>query len=196
VLLYSIPVRHPLSDRFALIIDGLCRAVAARAPGQRDAAPLLVLLWSWLRRLDARFARLAARAFDGALRVCRQPAMRAARPARTDRRWPAGFAWLVRLVPEAAAFGSQLGALLADPDMAALFAAAPRARRLFGPLGRMLAVPGMASPPRPAASRVMAIQSEPTPVVASGVPYWARTAWPGHDFGGGEPLEPAADRSG
>jgi hypothetical protein len=53
-------------------------------------------------------------------------------------------------VPEAAAFGAQLQHLLADPEMAALVAAAPQAGRVLRPLCRMLGVrppPGPLAPP-------------------------------------------------
>jgi hypothetical protein len=139
-----------LSDRLALTLGGLCRAIAARCAG-RDAAitvarPLLILLWSRLNRTVLRFASLAARAAAGRLAA---PRPRLARPApvsppspRPRPRVPAvGFAWLVRLVPGTAAYGSQLQHLLATPEMTALLATAPQAGRILRPLCRMLGVP-------------------------------------------------------
>ena len=108
------------AERFARLIDGLCRAVAARSFRGGLAGPLIILIWSRLRRLGVRFARLAARIEAGALPVARRrpTASRPARPA--PPRLPRGFAWLVRLVPQASAYGSQLQHLLAEPEMAAL----------------------------------------------------------------------------
>ena len=130
-----------LSARFALILDGLCRAVAARMPTHPSFGKLL-LLWGLLRRAAARFATLAERARTGmSPRHRSAAAARTTRPRQRRERLPEGFAWLVRLVPEAAAYGSQLHHLLSDPEMAALLAAAPQAGRILRPLCRMLAVP-------------------------------------------------------
>ncbi len=138
------------ADRLALIIDGLCRSVAARIAGRRLAGPLIILIWTRLRRIGRDFAGLAARIRAG--RTVRRSATgrRPARPRgpRGPRRLPQGFAWLLPLVPEAAAgYGSQLRHLLAEPEMAALIAAAPQARRILRPLCRML---GVRLPPGPA----------------------------------------------
>jgi hypothetical protein len=55
--------------------------------------------------------------------------------------WPRDFGWLVRFAAyQAAGFGLQLRNVLTQPDMVALLAAAPRARRVLRPLCRMLAV--------------------------------------------------------
>lgn len=149
------PTRAP-AERFAQIIDTLCSAVAARAATHRLARPVLVLLWSWLRRTARRFGRLAARVQAGRPSRPRRPA--APRPPRPRAprtpRLPRGFAWVIRLVPYAAAgSASQLQHLLAEPDMAALIAAAPTAGRLLRPLCRMLGVrlpPALILPLRPA----------------------------------------------
>jgi hypothetical protein len=140
------------ADRFVLIIDGLCRVVAARH-GRGLAGPLIVLIWGRLRRLAARFAVLAAHVRAGTLPATRRRAT--PRPAAAPRafvappRTPRGFAWLVRLVPEAAPYGEVLRHLLDDPEMAALLEAAPRMGRLLRPLCRMLgaAPPGGTLPP-------------------------------------------------
>ena len=150
-------------DRFAGIIDGLCRAVAASLGRNGVTGPLIILIWSRLRRTATRFARLAARVRAGRPRVARRrPA--SPRPARPrPPRLPAGFAWLPRLVPQTTAGASQLQYLLLDPEMAALIEAAPQAARILRPLCRMLGVrptPNLlrprpappAAPSRPAAS--------------------------------------------
>lgn len=65
-------------------------------------------------------------------------------------RLPCGRGWLVRALGwEAVAYGSQLAALLAEPEMVALLAAVPGVGRVLRPLGRMLGVqvgPVMAKP--------------------------------------------------
>ncbi len=157
-----------LSDRFAPIIEGLCRAAAARlgapGPARWTAGPLMILLWVRLRRIAARFAALAARAgvrrraFLGRNTASspppQPPAMRKCLPTR--------FAWLVRLVPEAACYGTQLQHLLSDPAMAALLAASPQARRLLRPLCRMLGVsPATARPAAPKRAETAAAPPRP-----------------------------------
>ena len=151
------------ADRFARVIDGLCRAIAARGAGGGLAGALTLLLWGYLRRKAARLAGHAARIEAGAppaaSRARRRPASPRPPPPRSRprlrQRLPEGFAWLVRVVPEAAGYGSQLQHLLSDPDMAALIAAAPQMRRHLRPLCRMLGIrppPSLTSPPpaRPA----------------------------------------------
>jgi hypothetical protein len=140
-----------LSERFALVLDGLCRALAAHMAANRAAAPLLILLWSRLRRAASRFAALAARAAaDPAPSPRPRTARPRTRPSPPYPRLPQGFAWLIRLVPEAAAYGGQLQHLLSQPDMAALLQAAPQAARILRPLCRMLAVPSDTILPPPA----------------------------------------------
>ena len=134
------------ADRFAMIVEMLCRAVAARGT-DRSRTALIVLIWGRLRRMAVRFAAVAERVRSGTLRALRvrptrQLACAGARPI-----LPRGFAWLVRLVPEkAAAAGSQLQYLLNDPEMVALLAAAPRLGRILRPLCRMLGVEAPALP--------------------------------------------------
>lgn len=129
--------------------------------GNPAALSLLMLVFTRLRRAAARFASLAARAGASTpasprLRPTRPPPPR---PARPRQRLPERFAWLVRLVPEAACFGSQLQHLLADPELVALLETAPQAGRILRPLCRLLAVRPVPAllrlppPARPAARR-------------------------------------------
>jgi len=132
----------PLAHWLTLIVAGLQKAAAARAGRDHAVAPLVTLLWTRLARLTARFDALVARLTAGHL-----PAERPAAPARprtrsarkapaAGLRLPRGRAWLIRLLPgEAASYGCQLQALLADPQMAALLAAAPEAGRILRPAG-------------------------------------------------------------
>ncbi len=145
-----------LSDRFTPIIEGLCLAAAARlgAPGPTrwTSGPLMVLLWCRLRRIAARFAALAARTSVRRRAFLRTGAVSSPppRPRTTRQCLPRRFAWLVRLVPEAACHGTQLQHLLSDPAMAELLAASPQARRILHPLCRMLGVsPATARPASP-----------------------------------------------
>src|SRR5258708_4830580 len=68
----SVPIPRTVADRFALVIDGLRRAVAARGAGRNVgggllAGPLVVLIWDRLCRMAARFSAIAARVRSGAL---------------------------------------------------------------------------------------------------------------------------------
>jgi hypothetical protein len=155
-----------LSHRLALILDGLCRVAGARGAKDRALASMMLVLWARLRRMAARFDRLAAQVRSANLAAAPaapvsepsaatlRPTPRAQRP-RPAHRLPRGFAWLIRLAPEAACYGGQLQHMLADPEMAALLAAEPKLRRLLRPLCRMLAIrPGpellapLLAPPR------------------------------------------------
>ena len=140
--------------RFARLIAALCEAVGARVagPGRPGlAGPLVILIWTRLKRMAERVARLAARAEAGTLPP---PRSRPATPRRTAappyQRLPRGAAWLIRQVPAAAFGAGQVEALLADPDMAALIAAAPQIGRTLRPLCHMLGVslpPALRRPP-------------------------------------------------
>ncbi len=144
----------PPAERLARLIDGLCRAVAARGPGGFLARPVLLLLWSRLKQASTRILRLAARARAGTLPAPRAPraSPRRVLSRQPPRRLPWRAGWLLRPVPDARAIASQLEHLLAQPDMAALLAAAPGVERLLRPLCRMLGVarprPPLRSTPR------------------------------------------------
>jgi hypothetical protein len=148
----SQPALPSVPDRFALLIRLLREAIWARAAKNEAARPILLLIWSRLGRMAGRFAALAERVRTGPLRPQRQ---RTARPPPEERkqerqRWPGKFAWLLRLVPEAASYGSQLHHLLAGPEMAALLKTAPQAGRILRPLCRLLAqkpIPSLLPPP-------------------------------------------------
>jgi hypothetical protein len=137
----------PLAHWLTLIVAGLKKAAAARAGRDHAVAPLVMLLWTRLARLTARFDALVARLTAGHPAA---PARQRTRPASTaparkapaaGLRLPRSQAWLIRLLPgEAASYGCQLQALLADPQMAALLAAAPEAGRILRPLCRLLAI--------------------------------------------------------
>ncbi len=126
-------------------------------------APLILLICARLRRIKARFASLAARYEAGTLRPLRAatteprtepgtPSPHTPPPRDLPPRdpLPRGYAWLIRLVPGAASFGSQLQYLLSQPEMAAMIAEVPRMATLLRPLCRALAAhPTPPLPPEP-----------------------------------------------
>lgn len=157
------------AGRFALIVEALCRIIAARgrAPnwaanwGPGGGAPLLpvplsILIWTRLSRMAVRFAALAAQIHAGTLRspnkarVHRAPRGEDRRnhlesrgpqnPNRpTSPRLPTAFGWLIRLAPQAVCYTGQLRHLLSDPEMAPLLSA-PQTARILRSLCRMLGV--------------------------------------------------------
>ena len=133
--------------RIALIIDLLCQAVAARAAegafasirGALSGLPLVVLLWSRLRRAATRLTAIAASAPSPKRR--RSPRTTQPRPSRPNLPrpdLPRRRAWLLAPVPEAAAFAAQLRHVLDDQATQDILAADPRLRvlRQPGPLLR------------------------------------------------------------
>jgi hypothetical protein len=139
------------------ILLWLSLAVDGRRAGDRLAVPLIVLILRRIRSIGQRFARLATCVAEGRVFPRRRTstALRqtAERPPRPPSPLPQGFAWLVKLMPEAAAAGTQLQCLFAEPEMAALLAAAPAPMaRALRPLCWMLGVtppPILAAPARP-----------------------------------------------
>lgn len=137
------------ATQFAAGIPPLLALIARHGLARRLRSALIVLVWSRVSRVAAEVAALSARLADGSLR--RHPARRRPRPA--PRRGhkaalPRRRGWLIALIPETAACGAPLQALLAAPEMPRLLAAAPQLRRSLRPLCHMLAVP--LPPPAPA----------------------------------------------
>ena len=131
------------ADRFALTLDGLCRAVAARVSAGVMSAMMILLVWRRVRRIEGQIQRLLVRFRLGRSLV--QPAVcrRVGAGGRVGRAagLPMRFGWLLPLVPhEAACFAGQVRTLLAEDEMVALLAAAPQARRVLAPLCRMLGI--------------------------------------------------------
>jgi hypothetical protein len=160
------------AERLAGLIDGLCAAVAAHGPRGLLTVPLLLLLWSRLRRMAGRARRLATRMASGEpLSTPRRARTPRSAPSRPYNRLPRGVLWLVRVVPATASGAAGLQFLLTDPEMAPLIAA-PSFRRILNPLCRMLGVPPPPPPPSP--------PQPPGPASASPGPR-------GLDRGGGTP---------
>jgi hypothetical protein len=162
----SLPLSAPA--RFALIMDGLKRAVAEKVADYPWTGPMVVYVWNRLHRINAIFQTLAALIEAGKLppeRVCqpRPPRAQSAVAALPDPEAPKPVwklfsyrsAWLCGAVPSlarrfgAAQFGSQLQYLLADPEMMALIAACPRMQRTLRPLLWMLGIEASLIRPQP-----------------------------------------------
>ena len=138
--------------RLGLIVGGLAALVARRFLRDPKFFAVIGPLWSWLNRRVQRFGRLRMGTAAVRARPARPVVTPKARavPATPRVRLPCGRGWLVRALGwEAVAYGSQLAALLAEPEMVALLAAVPGVGRVLRPLGRMLGVqvgPVMAKP--------------------------------------------------
>jgi hypothetical protein len=151
------PTPSDLSDRFAAILEGLYQATA-RTVRDPLSGLVILLICARLRRITRRFASLAARYAAGTLRPLRTPATEphapGLHPPPPRDKLPRGYAWLIRLVPGAANFGTQLQYLLSQPEMAAMIAAVPRMATLIRPLCRALAAhPTPPLPPDPPRTR-------------------------------------------
>ena len=165
----------PPADRFALIIEGLCQAVARRCGLGGLAGPFIILIWSRLRRLKARFARHATISPPSSRPAAKRPVS----PTRQSRLLllPRRSAWLLRLVPETASGASQLRHFLADPDVAALLVEAPQLRRILRPLCRMLGIrPARALPPPDTAPTAPTAPSTPSDAPPQAAPQAAPPA--------------------
>lgn len=144
-----------LADPFTRIVMALCDLIAARLSRpltirQRLARPLLLLLWSSLRRRIVRFARLAARAGPPDPRSPTGARDAGAGVRRPVDRLPRGHGWIIWLLgSEAAALAGQLSYLMGGAEMAAFLAGTPRAARLLRPLCHGLAIGGLVMPSPP-----------------------------------------------
>ena len=127
-----------LVRRLTLIVGGVAALIARRVLRDPRFFKLTGPLWSWLNRTVQRFGRV---------RMVPAAPVAAPRPQRVrtvpvDRvRLPSGRGWLVKALGwEAAGYGSQLDALLHEPEMVALLETVPAVGRLLRPLARMLGV--------------------------------------------------------
>lgn len=182
------PFPLTLTDRFACILGGLCRMVAARGGRDHAAAPVALLVWSRLSRMVTRFKALVAQMEAGTLLSPRPRTSRrkpAAHAAPQELRLPSGHIWLIKFAPETVQFSGQVQHLLTDTEMMRLMAAAPQAGRIVRPLCRMLglAVPEVArlppgrarrAKPKPAAKR----RPEPPEPSRRSIPGWPRPPTP------------------
>ena len=122
-----------------LIVGGLAALIARRFLRDPQFSGLIVPLWGWVQRTVQRFGRVRMQAVPK--RATRLVVVAAAAAVAVRVRLPGRKAWLVRALGwEAAGYGSQLAALLAEPEMVALLDAVPAVGRVLRPLGRMLGV--------------------------------------------------------
>ena len=167
-----------LAARLEAIVAALCDVLAAKGLARGLTGALIVLVWTRLRRLAARFAILLLR--PPAPPRCRnfaprRPAPDTKRPA-TPRPLPRGRFWLRRALPELAGVTAQLAHLLAEPNMAALLEARPATGRALRPLCHLLGLrpPPSLRLPRPAPPlrppRPVAVRPQPDPPEAAPVP--------------------------
>ena len=125
--------------RLAWILAGLASVVARRFLREPRFAGLILPLWGWLGRSARRFERAVGRPARVRAVQARREVPVAAPVARA--RLPGGRGWLVRALGyEAAGYGSQLQALLAEPEMQAIVASVPAVGRILRPLCRILGV--------------------------------------------------------
>ena len=144
------PNQPPAPERFATLLLWLGKAVDTLYHAGIIAAPLFILLQHRISGIKRRFARLVARLASGKFSPRKSSGPRPGRPTGRKNVLPSGPCWLIKLVPAAAASASQLRFLLADPEMAALLAAAPAsASRPIRSLCRALGVevPEILPPP-------------------------------------------------
>lgn len=126
--------------RFGVIMAGLAALIARRFLRMPHLMRFTLLLWGRLNRAVRRFHRALTQG-PGAVRAARVRGPRGDVARVRKLALPTGRAWLVReLGWEAAGFGGQLDALLAEPGMAAVVAGVPAVGRVLRPICRMLGV--------------------------------------------------------
>ena len=138
---FGLPDGAPeLARRFAWIMAGLGALVARRFLKMPHLTQFTVLLCSYLHRAVRRFYRALTRK-PGEARVVRARGERRADTRARPVALPRGRGWIVReLGWEAAAFMSQLTALLSEVDARGAVAGSPGAVQVLRPICRMLGV--------------------------------------------------------
>src|SRR6185312_11741326 len=176
-----------LMPRFTLFINHIKLTIGGIVLWRHEVAPLILPLGHYLTGVQRRLAALHARFVAGKLPA----APRAARPvpdrvaverARVERR-PSGIPpGPVLLTVFRMGLDEMLQALLDDPEMRALLAAAPQAGRILRPLWRKLSTyplpPVLRLPPRPRRAKPARVGPEeslgatpsPQPLVCSSQP--------------------------
>ena len=167
-------VAPALVRRLAVILGALAAVVARRFLREPALAGVIVPLWHRLTRVARRFEQAVLRPRPQRARGTRARKPPEVVPGVTPKpRLPGGKMWLVKVLGwEAAGYGSQLSALLAEPEMQAVLAAVPTVGRVFRPLCRMLGVtvPAVIAPApvvRVRTARVRPVETEiPAPAGA------------------------------
>ncbi len=164
-------VAPEMARRFGLIMGAVAALVARRFLRDPQFFQLIVPLWTWLNRAVRRFERVRPASMTAAARSPQPRPARAPTPSVAPKvRLPARKAWLVKALGwEAAGYGSQLQALLDEPDMQALLATMPALGRILRPVCRMLGVTPPAAvrttPDTGGAPQVRPIAAAPAPAV-------------------------------
>ena len=144
-----------------VILRNLAALIARRFLHDPFHAALIIPLWQHLTRAAQRLDRLFARLAAGPLPSRKSRANNHSGPRRKSP-FPTAHAWLIRVLGfEAAAYASQLVALLADPAAADLLENTA-ARRTLAPIRRMLGLPPAPRPVIPAAASVAPPPSAPS----------------------------------
>lgn len=167
-----------LAARLGLILHGLMALVARRFLRQPRLMGLAVPFWSWLSRKRQRFERMVTRPIrvraPGVAGPVGEGAKRERKPAVA---WPRGRGWLVKeLGWEAAAYTSQLTALLDDSAMQAALAAMPGLARVLRPVCHVLGVTALMLPVKPRRRRARQVVRVAAPVAVPFAPGWERPA--------------------
>ena len=158
-------VAPELVQRLGWIVAGLAAVVARRFLKEPKFFALIIPLWSWLGRSGRRFGRVKVQPVAVVPVRAVMPRVAGVRPVGV--RLPSRRGWLVRALGyEAAGYGSQLAALLAEPELQALLTTVPAAGRILRPLCRMLGVEpvGVLAPAVVADAPVRARRVRPTRV--------------------------------
>ena len=154
------PALHALAPELAARVGKIMDDLKALIARRFLKMPLLYPLWKRLNRI----ARRLKRAMELHLAPARTGKSRAGQkrpaPATAAVALPQKFGWLIwALGWEAAGYAGHLEYLLQQPEVAAVMATCPRARRVLRPIARMLALP-MLDP----------LKAKPLPPANSAVP--------------------------
>jgi hypothetical protein len=127
---------------FTPLLSTIQAAIAVVAAREQMLTALLVVVWGRIGRIGARLERLIMLWRAGMVPKARVYRGRVAgtQAAPRVRIVPVVPGWLLVAVRDAAPFGNRLEAMLSKEECAAFLAAVPQARRLLGPLCRMLGV--------------------------------------------------------
>lgn len=168
-----------MARRLALILSAVAALIARRFLRDPKFAAVIVPLWGWLGRSARRFERAVTRPImprPVEARTAQVPPVR----VRVRVRLPGGQGWLVKALGwEAAGYGCQLTALLADPEMQAVLAAVPAVPavgRILRPVCRMLGVVPVGVMPAGDEAAVRRVRSSRPPKVRMPRFSWKR-AW-------------------
>jgi hypothetical protein len=155
---------HNLTDRFAWLFEGLCKAIGVGAHKRGMEAVLAWVVWNRVRLLGERLIALAGRVQAGRLRRrTRRQGARHPNPAgqargqacpqggrereagrqeavRLPMALPGAFGWIRKVLPETAQFAGVIQYMLRDPDVAGLVEKAPQAGRILRRLCHLLGV--------------------------------------------------------